>query len=87
MPHTTSHWRIAAMPYLTEDELASAQVIINKTASGIYELREIYGHEWEEIESPTSFGARFKKSVCNGNLQRIKLSSLKTNNHYTYEIA
>jgi hypothetical protein len=74
------------MKGLTKNELASVQVIINKTAPGEYELCEIYGDEWEKIESPTSFGANFKESVCNGDLRRIELKSRKTNNHQTYKI-
>lgn len=76
----------AAMAILNHEEILLAQSIINKTAAGIYELRELYGPDWSKITSPTSFGAKFKKAVNSGHLQRIRENSLKTNNHYTYEI-
>lgn len=76
------------MQILTKEELAVAQSIIDRTPTGVYELRDIYGPEWQNIASPTSFGARFKKTVGGRHLKRIRPSSQKkkTNNHHTYEI-
>jgi len=76
------------MQILTKEEIAVAQGAIDGTPTGEYELRDIYGSEWQYIVSPTSFGARFKKTVADGHLKRIKPSSQKkkTNNHHTYEI-
>ena len=74
------------MSNLTEEEIMLAQFIINQKSCGVYELRNIYAQEWEKIKHPTSFGAKFKKSVDNKELDGIRRISLKSNNHHTYEI-
>ena len=71
---------------LSSDETANAQTMINRKGQGTYELTEIYGSYWSNIKNPTTFGKKFKKTVHNGNLQNIKLCSLKSNNHHVYEL-
>lgn len=71
---------------LSLEEVAIAQAMINQKVVGTYELNEIYDSHWSAINSPTTFGKKFKRSVREGKLQNIKLCSLKTNNHHAYEI-
>lgn len=74
------------MSTLTPKQIAKAQRIIDRTAPGEYELKQIYGSQWTSISSPTSFGKSFKATVKAGLLQNIRHQSLKTNNHHTYVV-
>ena len=75
------------MSILNSTEITKAQEIINNTKPGIYELKVLYGLQWQDIGSKTTFGKRFKETVLKGYLQNIRLlEPTKTNNHYTYEI-
>ena len=71
---------------LSQSQIDEAQAIINGTKSGTYELRDIYGGLWRAIQSPTSFGMKFKATVVAGLLSNIKIHERKTNNHHTYEV-
>jgi hypothetical protein len=62
------------------------QEYINKMPSGIYELSQIIGAEWQEVASPHNFGCKFKQAVMRGLLRNIKPHTRKTNNHQTYLI-
>ncbi len=74
------------MALLSSAEILQAQEIINKTTPGIYELKVLYGSKWLSINSPTTFGAKFKATVLAGQLQSICIRSAKTDNHQTYEV-
>lgn len=74
------------MSTLSPKQIAKAQRIIDRTAPGEYELKQIYGSQWTSISRPTSFGKSFKATVEAGMLQNIRHQSLKTNNHHTYVV-
>lgn len=71
---------------LSEKQIADAQRIINSTPPGDYELKQIYGADWSQITSPTTFGKFFKKAVEDGQLTGIKIKELRSDNHYVYSI-
>jgi len=73
------------METLTPDEIEKAQAIIDKTPPGVYRLSEIYGTEWNSIESKTLFGKRFKQTVKH--LTGIGAMLPGTENHVRYEIS
>jgi len=50
------------MMTLTHTQIADAQRIIHATADGDYELKVLYGDEWNQISSPTTFGKAFKEA-------------------------
>ena len=71
---------------LDDIELKLAKTIISKTASGTYELKDIYLERWALV-TPTSFGKKFKASVEAGHINNISLvNNPKSNNHHTYII-
>lgn len=72
--------------FLTEDEIHEANYLIMATPSGIYELKDIYGNDWSNIESATDFGTRFKHTVEAGRLNHIETEGKKSNNHQLYRI-
>lgn len=74
------------MVLLSSAEILQAQSIIDQISIGIYELNALYGDAWRSVKSPTTFGAKFKATVLAGHLENIRLHSLKTNNHHTYEV-
>jgi len=74
------------MKILSSEEIAQAQEIINKCPSGTYVLTKLYGEEWADVKSPTTFGRKFRATVDAGHLKRIKYFDCKTNNHIIYEI-
>lgn len=74
------------MPSLSEYEVKQAQQVIDRATSGVYELRDLYGDDWSNVVSPTSFGAKFKNAVKSGQLKKIRHHNLKSNNHHEYEI-
>lgn len=54
-------------------DLVKAQVMIDRLPVNSRAcLSEIYGDEWSQIKSPTSFGKIFKKAVENKELNRIQ---------------
>lgn len=74
------------MPILSQIEIKKAQAIIDQHSFGIYELKAIYGEEWQHIASPTSFGKKFKNTVAAKLLNNIEHYSLQTDNHNMYRI-
>ena len=74
------------MKSLTALEIAKAQENINRMQAGIYELSDIYGTQWKDVASPTSFGAAFKAAAVAGSLRRIEVLKPKSNNHHVYKI-
>lgn len=74
------------MKTLAGEELVKAQSKVRAMPPGTYELREIYGSDWNFVGSPNSFGAKFKATVKAKLLVGIELHSLKTNNHHVYLI-
>lgn len=49
------------------------------------ELKEIYGVHWSSINSPTTFGKRFKKAYDNGSFSNLVWCRVKDNNHQLYK--
>lgn len=74
------------MSILTQMEIENAQSIIDKHQPGSYELKALYGKEWQHVESPTSFGKKFKNTVTSQLLKYIEHDSLRTDNHNIYKI-
>ena len=76
------------MTLLNPTEIAQAQAILNKIPAGTYEISKIYGSAWSRVKSPTTFGAKFKKTVQAHLLRRIELniSTPKSNNHNIYDV-
>lgn len=74
------------MQTLNPAEISQAQAIIDRTPEGVYELSVLYGCDWAAINSPTTFGGKFKRAVEAHHLKLIEPSALKTNNHHTYKI-
>ena len=72
------------MSTLNAKQIANARKLIDRMQPGEYELEQIYGSRWKSIDSPTTFGKRFKATVGAGLLDNIKIGGLKTNNHRTY---
>jgi hypothetical protein len=71
---------------LSKKEIQLLNDSIKKLDTGRYELRSILGEQWDLIESPTSFGKRFKKYVLDGGLKGISFVDIKTNNHNIYKL-
>ncbi|ABK43885.1 hypothetical protein Mmc1_1374 [Magnetococcus marinus MC-1] len=71
---------------LKVEEITKAQSLIDAISQGVYELSELYGKEWKHIQSPTSFGGKFKSTVEAGLLKRICIGEKKSNNHQTYRV-
>lgn len=76
------------MALLSSAEILQAQTIINQASPGIYELKVLYGNTWPSITNPTTFGAKFKATVYEGHLKKIRINidSPKSNNHQTYDV-
>lgn len=74
------------MPCLSPEEVAQAQLIVNKSPKGEYELKELYGEKWTDVDAPNKFGKRFKNAIEKGRLKNIRVGRLKSNNHRCYEI-
>jgi len=74
------------MSTLTQTEVENAQSIIDKHQPGSYELKALYGEKWQHVESPTSFGKKFKNAVASKLLKYIEHDSLRTDNHNIYKI-
>jgi hypothetical protein len=74
------------MTQLNPTELRLAQSIHDRTPSGSYKLKAIYGREWLTIQNPTTFGVRFKEKVHEGHLSGIEHDSLRSDNHNMYTI-
>ncbi len=74
------------MSILTQTEIENAQSIIDKHPPGSYELKALYGKEWQHVASPTSFGKKFKNAVASNLLKHIEHDSLRGDNHNIYRI-
>ena len=66
---------------LTDFDKYFAQTLIDEKEPGMYELKDIYGEEWENIPKPTEFGKRFKLTCEKGKLRNIRYCRTKSNNH------
>lgn len=51
---------------LSNKEIEKCNDVINALTAGTYELKDMFGDDWNTVASPTSFGKRFKQSVLNG---------------------
>jgi hypothetical protein len=71
---------------LTPYEIAEAQCVILTAEAGVYELKALYGSEWDNVQSPTTFGKRFKEAVRKGRLEHIRFATTATDNHAIYEV-
>ena len=74
------------MDKLNNKEIYFAQQAINDSTPGPYELKDLYGDLWDQVDSPTTFGARFKKTVEAGELEGIVWKDRRSNNHQVYEV-
>lgn len=74
------------MSTLTKIEIENAQSIIDRHQCGSYELKALYGKEWQHLQSVTSFGKKFKNAVASRILKNIEHDSLRKDNHNTYNI-
>ncbi len=74
------------MEKLSNKEILFVKKVIKKRKPGLYELKDLYGDLWEEIDSPTTFGARFKRTVEAGEIEGIAWKDRKSNNHQLYEV-
>lgn len=74
------------MDKLNNKEIYFAQQVINDSTPGPYELKDLYGDLWDQVDSPTTFGARFKKTVEAGELEGIVWKDRRSNNHQVYEV-
>jgi hypothetical protein len=74
------------MKILSTIEIALAQSIIDDIAPGKYNLKELYGSHWVEVDSPTTFGGDFKETVAQGLLQCIKFVRTRSDNSAEYEV-
>jgi hypothetical protein len=72
---------------LEQSKISEAQSLINNLTPGEYELSQIYGDKWSEINSPTIFGKKFKESVIEGLLSGISHSRVESDNHNRYTIS
>lgn len=71
---------------LTEKELLEATALIEKMRPGLrYELEDIYLGHWGDVESPTTFGKRFKNSVLLGEIFGLEFIEKDSNNHSIYK--
>lgn len=71
---------------LTDHEILDIIKRIASLKSGYYELKDIFGDDWSEIRSPTSFGKRFKNTVKMSKFTNIKFAGIETDNHNLYGI-
>jgi hypothetical protein len=74
------------MAILSSTEITQAQTLIDNTPIGVRELKKIYGSNWKTINSPTTFGKKFKETVNQGLLKNIKFDDTQGDNHACYEI-
>ena len=71
---------------LTDIQIAQAQAKIDNLRPGVYSLQQIYGQAWNLINSPTTFGKRFKGAVQRELFRNIQFNTTESNNHAIYEI-
>lgn len=71
---------------LKAEELKQAQRLILAASPGVYAVKDLYGQEWAEVNSPTTFGKRFKQAVVRGQLEGIRYDSTRGDNHKLYEV-
>lgn len=71
---------------LSNKEIEKCNDVINALTAGTYELKDMFGDDWNTVASPTSFGKRFKQSVLNGKFKKVSLIKIKTNNHNLYKV-
>ncbi len=72
---------------LSNKEIKILSTSIDKLNAGVYQLKDMLGDQWHLINSPTSFGKRFKKVVLEGGFKKIKFNEIKTDNHNTYIVS
>lgn len=71
---------------LKQSEIVQAQEIIDLASPGNYKLKELYGSKWSTVESPTSFGAKFKETVQAGYLHKIWHDLIDSDNSNVYTV-
>lgn len=71
---------------LTPDEISEAERMLSAAEPGVYELRALYGSRWTNVQSPTTFGKRFKQAVQESRLKNIRFATTATDNHAIYEV-
>ena len=74
------------MSPLSSSELKYAQNLIDTHPSGKYEIKVLYGNEWRNVVSPTTFGKRFLQAVREHKLSNIKSLGFRSDNHNEYLI-
>lgn len=72
---------------LTIDELEFVRRIIASRPDGEYDLKGLFGAEWQFIQSPTTFGRKFKAAVLSGRLPQVSHVSIRTDNHNMYRVS
>ena len=73
---------------MNQQELIDAKKLISKMPlNQVMRLKEIYGPDWNNISSPTTFGKNFKKEYDNGSFPNLEWHGVKPNgpNHELYE--
>lgn len=69
-----------------DEMIKELQPKINGYSSGtLFELPQLYGSLWDNVESKTTYGKLFKKLVDDGKIKGIKFKKIKSNNHAEYE--
>ena len=71
---------------LSAEELSKAMLVIRRASPGRYTLKKLYGSDWLNISSPTTFGGRFAAAVRKGLLSGIIALETNTANHMVYEV-
>ncbi|WP_143560601.1 hypothetical protein [Sporosarcina sp. P13] len=73
---------------MSPQELKNAKKLISAMPlNQLMELKEIYGLNWSNISSPTTFGKDFKAEYDNGSFPNLSSHGVKINgnNHQRYE--
>lgn len=78
--------RLTRSNVLTPNEIAEAERLIRAAEPGIYELKALYGSRWANVQSPTTFGKRFKQAVQESRLKNIRFANTASDNHAIYEV-
>jgi len=74
------------MKMLNTIELQHVQSKIYQLPSGRYELSDILGDDWENIDCPTEYGRRFRRAAALGRVKAITHVDRKSNNHLVYQV-
>lgn len=73
-------------PMLSSEELREAQEKINASPTGVFEVSEIFGDDWNTVGNPHYYGKKFFQAASHSLLKLIRYHDRRLDNHRTYLI-